>query len=456
MKLESPWKPRLADAGGLIHERLVLALAQDILSGALPSGARLPPHRDVADQLNVSVGTVTRAYATLQRQGLVRSEKGRGMFVTSRTRNPDRRMDLSINAPPPVLTGRMLSEAMSRVAASIDADCFTRYMAPGGLPEHRLMLARMIAAAGGPSFDPSQVIITEGAQQGIFLAMAAAPPGPLAIEELTYPGALRAARQLKRPLVPLALDDQGITPDSLEAALAGKNPPVLLYLVPSVQNPTGAVMGVERRRLIADIARSTNLTIIEDDVYSAFAPAKLPSIAEFAPDHVLYVGSLSKCLAPGLRMGYVAAPPAMLDTLGDWLMAMRTTATPFAGMLLSYWVSEGVAETIVQAIRAETARRNQIARSVLGPWLSPLQSDSLHVWLPMETARAREIVLAAAQAAISLAPPDAFMVDPNLARSGLRICIGTLDDADLREALSRIKELLAGAGTSQIDMTGII
>lgn len=456
MKLESPWKPRLADTGGLIHERLVQALAQDILSGALPSGARLPPHRDVADQLNVSVGTVTRAYGALQRQGLVRSEKGRGMFVTSRMRSAERRLDLSINTPPPIVTTRMLSEAITRVASHVDAGCFTRYMAPTGLPEHRQMLARMIAANDGPAFDPSQIIVTEGGQQGIFLTMAAAAPGPLAVEELTYPGALRAARQLQRPLLPLTLDDQGITPESLEAALAGENPPTLLYVVPSVQNPTGAVMGLERRRQIAELARRANLMIIEDDVYSVFAPARLPTLAELAPDHVFYVGSLSKCMAPGLRLGYVAAPPQMLDTINDWLMAMRTTTTPISGMLLSYWMSEGIADAIVQAVRAETVRRNQVARSVLGPWLSPLQNDSLHAWLPMETARARDLVLAASQAGITLAPPDAFMADPGLAATGLRICLGTLDDADLHEALSRLREMLLGTGASQLDMMSIV
>lgn len=456
MKLESPWNPRLSESTGLIHDRLVVAITQDILSGSIPSGARLPTHRQVADQLGVSIGTVTRAYATLQRQGLVKSEKGRGMFVASQIRRTERRLDLSVNAPPPVVTGRMLTDAMNKIGTTVDADFFTRYMPAAGLPEHRQMLAHMITQTHGLPVEPSQIIMTNGAQQGLFLAMAAAPQGTLAIEQLTYPGALRAARQLQRPLVPLAMDDQGVLPQALEAALASDAPPSLLYLVPTVQNPTGAVMGVERRQAIADIAKGANLTIIEDDVYSVFAPAKLPPIAQFAPEHVLYVGSLSKCLAPGLRVGYIAAPQRLLDDVSQWLLATQTMATPLSGLLMAYWLSEGLVESIAQSIRAEATRRNKVVRSVLGQWLSPMRGDALHAWLPMETARARDIVMAASQSGITLAPPEAFMANPNLVESGLRICLGGLDDAELKSGLTRLNELLAGAGSSPLTMAGIV
>ncbi|AWB32521.1 aminotransferase-like domain-containing protein [Orrella marina] len=456
MKLLSPWTPRLADSEGLIHERLVVAVTQDILCGDIPSGARLPTHRQVADQLGVSIGTVTRAYATLQRQGLVKSEKGRGMFVLPHIRHTERRLDLSVNAPPPVVTGRMLTEAINKLGATVDADFFTRYMPAAGLPEHRLMLARMLSHNHDLSVEPSQIIMTNGAQQGLFLAMAAATSGPLAIEQLTYPGALRAARQLKRPLVPLAIDEQGIVPEALEAAMTSDNPPTLLYLVPSVQNPTGAVMGLERRRSIADIAKQFDLTIIEDDVYSLFTPTQLPPLARFAPEHVLYVGSLSKCLAPGLRVGYIAAPARMVDEVNHWLLATQTMATPLSGLLMAHWLSEGVVQSIAQSIRAEATRRNKILRSVLGPCLSPLHRDALHAWIPMQTSRARDIVLAASQSGITLAPPDAFMADPNLSDSGIRICLGGLDDSELREALGRLDALLAGACTSRLNVASIV
>lgn len=456
MKLESSWKPRLSESAGLIHERMVAAVTQDLFAGTIPPGARMPTHRQVAGQLGISIGTVTRAYAVLQRQGLVKSEKGRGMFAAPHVRRTERQLDLSVNMPPPVVTSRMLTDALSRMAADVDVDFFTRYLPAAGLPEHRRLLAGMIARNHGLSFDPSQIIMTDGAQQGLFLAMAAAPPGPLAIEQLTYPGALRAARQLRRPLVPLAMDDQGVLAQALEAAMASDTPPSALYLVPTIQNPTGAVMGIERRQAIADIARRTKLTVIEDDVYSVFAPSRLPPIAQFAPEHVLFVGSLSKCLAPGSRVGYIAAPQCLLDDVNQGLMATQTMASPWSGLLMACWLREGLVESIAQSIRTEAKRRNSMVRSVLGRWLPPARADALHAWLPMETARAREIVLAASQSGMTLAPPEAFMADPALAESGLRICLGGLDVAGLKDALVRLNGLLAGAGSSPLNMAGIV
>lgn len=454
--MPSCWNPRLAESGGLIHERIAIAITEDILSGTIPPRARLPTHRQVADQLGVSVGTVTRAYATLQRQGLVKSESGRGMFVTSEARRTEGRLDLSVNVPPPVVTSRMLADAMSKMSGLLDVDCFTRYVPAAGLPEHRLMLARWLERNHGLSVEPAQVVMTNGAQQGLFLAMAAAAQGPLAIEELTYPGALRAARQLRRPLVPLAMDDEGIKPDALEAALNDRDPPAVLYITPTIQNPTGAIMSPERRQAIADIARAANLTIIEDDVYSVFAPTPLPPIAHYAPDQVLYVGSLSKCLAPGLRVGYVATPPRLIDEMNDWLQATQTMATPLSGLLMACWLSEGLVDSIAKSIQAEARRRNQIARAELGDWLPPATGDALHAWIPMETSRAREVVLAASQTGITLAPPGAFMANPTLKESGIRVCLGGLPDAELKEALCRLSELLAGAGPVQHQMAGIV
>jgi len=458
VKLESQWKPRLAQDEGLVHERLVIALTQDILSGEIPCGARLPPHRDVASELGISVGTVTRAYATLQRQGLVKSEKGRGMFVATQIQRSEARLDLSVNMPPPIVTGRMLTEAINRLAVTIDTDFFTRYMSPGGLPEHRLMIARMVNANQGLQVEPTQVIMTNGAQQALFLAMSALPDGPLAIESLSFPGALRAARQLRRPLVSLPMDSEGILPDALEAALAGKQPPKLLYVVPTIQNPTGAVMGVRRRKAIAEIAMRHDLLVIEDDVYSVFAPEPMPPIAKFAPDHVLYASGFSKCLAPGLRVGYLVVPERFGEQAINWLMATQTMATPVSGLLLAHWMADGLVDSIARSIRAEARTRNKMVRELLAPWLGQgAIGDSLHAWLPMPTDRAREVVSVAAQAGIVLSPPDVFMSEPGVVDSGIRICLGAVQESQqLHEALLRLKDILQGGVMGTLGQSCII
>jgi len=155
-------------------------------------------------------------------------------------------------------------------------------------------------------------------------------------------------------------------------------------------------------------------------------------------------------------VGYIATPARWLDALNGWLLATQTTTSPLSSWLMAHWITEGLVDAIAQSVRLEARRRNQLARPMLGPWLAPMHGDALHAWLPMETARAREIVLAASQSGITLAPPDAFMADPNLSMSGLRVCFGGLNDSELEVSLTRLQELIAGTGSSQVDMVGIV
>ncbi len=457
MKLPSPWTPRLAPPPGLAHERLTAALAEDILAGVIPAGSRLPAHRDLAYRLGISLGTVTRAYETLQRRGLANGQKGRGMFVnetaTQEGARESERIDLSVNLPPPVLTAPMLKALLGRVAEKVDARHFNAYEAPAGRSSHRTLLARRLAEERGLAFDPTRLFVTSGAQHAIFVALASAPPGPVAIEAVTYPGALRAARMLGRELIPLAMDEQGVTTDSLRAALVRPDPPRVVYLMPSMQNPTGAHMEEARRHEIAGIARAADLTLIEDDVYAVFAPSsRLPALALLAPERTFYVGSLSKSLAPGLRTGYLLAPDETIEACNHWLQATRSMADPVSGLIMEQGIGEGLDKSVAQSIRAQAQTRCAMARERLGPWLAPQAIDGLHVWLPLPTARARDIVLAAARRDIHLAPPEAFMADPQASDAGLRLCLGNAEPAQLELALDVIAELLAQTGEADLGL----
>lgn len=365
------------------------------------------------------------------------------MFVANTAPARPSRIDLSVNLPPSILTTTMLSNLMSRVAGTVEADQFNSYAPAAGLPEHRAMLARKITDGRELDVDPGNLIITNGAQHGIFVAMAVAPAGPIAIEEMSYPGALRAARTMGRGLVPVAMDDQGVRPDALRAVLAAPSGPRAVYVMPSLQNPTGATMDAGRRAEIVAIAREHDATLIEDDVYSIFAPRALPPLAQLAPERTFYVGSLSKSLAPGLRVGYLVVPQNKVETCTAWMQATQSMANPVSALLMSQALSENLTKSVAQSVRAEAKRRTELARGLLGRWLAPQATEGLHVWLPMPTARARDIVLAAARLNITLAPPEAFMADPDAAMSGLRLCLGTLSERDLRQALEVLSGLLS-------------
>ncbi|USQ49471.1 aminotransferase class I/II-fold pyridoxal phosphate-dependent enzyme [Serratia marcescens] len=199
MRLQSPWQPRLANAEVTTVERLVLALGDDIIEGKLQGGDRLPAHRTLAWQLEIGLGTVTKAYAILERRGLVRSVKGRGMFVAIRHAREKREIDLSSNAPPAVLTDRLLARTLASIARKMDADHLNLYSPPTGHLEHRRLLARWLENVG-VTIEPSNLALTSNARQAISLAfdLACGPRGTILTERISYPGAIALAQ---RPLL---------------------------------------------------------------------------------------------------------------------------------------------------------------------------------------------------------------------------------------------------------------
>ena len=307
MLQQSPWQAHLSEQPGSPAEKLVRALAGDILEGRLEAGARLPAHRDLAWSLKIGVGTVTKAYAVLERRGLTRSVKGRGTFVALVQSHKPAGIDLSFNQPPAMLSERMLRRTLASIAKSVDPSLFTHYPPALGHDEHRRLMAQWLNDLGMPA-EPERVVLTSGAQQALSVAFAVAlrPGGTIFCEALTYPGVITLARFAGYRLAGVAMDDEGMIPAALEEALAGRPKGVrsaILYIMPTMQNPTTATMGTARRQEIAEICRRHGIVIVEDDVYSLVPLPGRPPIATLAPERTFYVNSLSKTVSPGLRIG---------------------------------------------------------------------------------------------------------------------------------------------------------
>ena len=180
MREASPWSPRLAAISGPVSERLIAALAEDIIDGRVPAGARLPAHRALAAALGISIGSVTKAYAALERRGLVRGAQGRGMFAAYRGRDAGGVIDLAANVPPPLLGDDALSDALTAVSRRIDTRGLADYGPPGGHVGHRRSVAAWIALTG-LRLEADDLLLCNGAQQAIaaaLLAASAARPGP--------------------------------------------------------------------------------------------------------------------------------------------------------------------------------------------------------------------------------------------------------------------------------------
>ncbi len=169
---------------------------------------------------------------------------------------------------------------------------------------------------------PEHINITTGSQ-GVLDALGKvliSPDDAVAVEAPTYLGALQAFNPYGPRYVQMETDEDGLIPDSMEKVIK-EHRPKLVYLVPTFQNPTGRTIPLERRKRIADIAKSTDTLVIEDDPYGQLRYRGQPvtPIAAMAPDHVVYCGSFSKVFAPGLRVGFYVAP----DLVEEWLIRAK-------------------------------------------------------------------------------------------------------------------------------------
>jgi DNA-binding transcriptional MocR family regulator len=250
-------------------------------------------------------------------------------------------------------------------------------------------------------------------------------------------------------LVAVSMDAQGLTPEALDKA-AAESGARSVYVQP-LQNPTGRIMGLERRLAIVEVARQRDLLLVEDDLYCAYASELgLPPLASLAPERVFYVNGLSKSLTPGLRVGY-CVPPQGDDWLERCLGALRAIAfcSPGLGALIAtQWIEDGTAGDILEAHRDELATRTRRAMEILGAATSrPLNRAATHLWLPMSELAAERAAARALRDGVQVTSPTAPLV-PGAMEHGLRVCLGAAPSlAVLDEGLS----ILARALTERDD-----
>jgi DNA-binding transcriptional MocR family regulator len=208
--------------------------------------------------------------------------------------------------------------------------------------------------------------------------------------------------------------------------------------MPTLQNPTSRTMGLPRRRAIADAVAAAGLTVIEDDPYG-FLADETP-LATLIPDRTVYISGLSKSLAAGLRVGFLAAPPALVERLAAAVFASTVMAPPITAELAARWIADGTAHRIVEWKRDEFAARQQIVRRVLG-WRAP-RPRSPHVWLPAPPhTTAEDLVEQARLRGVLVSASPAFAIGSARPEHAIRICLGPPPS---REALDDALRVLAG------------
>lgn len=444
------WLPKLSrDSEAPLYRQLVEAIARDIRSGRLEAGTRLPPHRELAHALAVSVGAVTRAYDEAADRGLVTGHVGRGTFVAARPRPQNGPIDLSRTTVPVDASGAVAEGIMALRRRPVLLERLTCELTGGPDRDRHAAAAWLERTAGFGNLEWTRLICCLGAQNAMAIALAAlAEPGrPILCEASTFSGMKALAALTGRPLLGVEMDAEGATPDGLERA-ARNGGARLFYTIPTLQNPTTSVMGLARREAIVHVARKCDLWLIEDDIYAPYARGYgLPPLALLAPERTIYISSLSKIVAPGLRAGFLVAPDGdAFDRCQRAARALMHSPPGLTGAIATHLIESGSADTVADDAVAEAGRRIACARRVLGSAVAVTSVDAgLHAWVPMREIEAERAVAHALHLGIRLSSPSAFGTSADLQATGLRLCLGgAASVAVLESALVRLRGIIRG------------
>ena len=441
------WLPRLAAHGGPRFLQIAEALQAAVENGSLKPGDRLPPQRRLAAQLDVDLTTVTRAYDEARRRNLLEGRGARGTYVAAPKVELTAVLDLSMNTPPPpdgVDFDDMLKQGLSQVLMRADNAALMTYHLGGGSDSDRKAGATWLAPMFGHP-DARHIVVCPGAQAAIAaLILALTAPGDVILAEpTTYPGLLAAATQFGRQVIAVEADRHGMLPEMLEEACR-RHKPGLVYVNPTLQNPTAVTMPERRRKALAGIAQRCGVRVVEDDPYWRLAAAPPPPVATFAPDQVVYISTLSKCLTPGLRVAFVLVRDP--DVRERFLAALRSFAlmvAPLTAALATQWILDGSADRLMEGVRNEARLRHRMARDILAGRYSGA-GDGLHVWLELPAYwNASQLARAAEREGIAVTPAEAFATGGGSANA-IRISLGSIKDRGrLQAGLQRLSHLLA-------------
>lgn len=480
-----PWQVSLVDRidpsrNIPIYMQIIQALIRDIERGRLASGDYLPSSRQLATLLGVNRKTVVLAYEDLIAQGWLASAGTRGTMVSTslpqsvKKKQPEAEVTMSSVAidyrvaPPPERSlalpagpglkldegapdGRLFpAELLARAYRSATHRAARRngfqYRDPRGSPMLRECVAMMLKSQRGLPVSAENICITRGSQNGIFLStqVLIQPGDAVIVEDLTYEPAVAAFRALGAKVLSVPVDEDGMDVEAVEA-VCRKNAVRAVFVTPHHQFPTTVALRPERRLRLLALARQFGFAIIEDDYDHEFHFESQPLLpmAGYGPGQVIYVGSLSKLLLPALRIGYVAAPPAVIEAIAHRISltdGMGNTLTEDAAAEL---IENGELRRHTRKVWQVYARRREnfaaeIDRSFGGLAEYSIPDGGLAFWLRFDT-DLDQLEARAAAMGLRFAASRSFMMRDDAPR-GLRIGFASLTEQEAQTAIAALRK----------------
>ena len=439
-----------------LYEALYRAIREDILTGTLLPGEKLPSKRALASNLEVGKTTVEAAYAQLLEEGYISSRERSGFFVeavepqkkarpvqpvTESVPLPRQGADLTGNG-----TGQFPFSVWIRLQREVILDYGERLLLPvdsRGAPETRTAIAKNLGDFRGMTVDPENILIGAGTDflYNLLLQLlgqdkvyGVEDPGYGKIRKIYAAGGVRC--------LPIPMDESGIRPDSLGGAR-------VLHISPSHHFPTGIVMPLSRRRALIDWARRTDGFIIEDDYDTEFRfrGHPLPPMQTMDPERVIYMNTFSKTLFPSIRISYMVLPAGLMARFREKLGFYGCTVPSFEQYTLARFLDRGYFEKHINRMRKfYRARRNRVIAMLAGcpaaGKFTILEQDAgLHFLLKVETALDDNALTALfAQSGLRVQPLGSIYTSPREdCRGMLVINYSAVDEKALEEGLGKLE-----------------
>lgn len=434
-------------------------LAQKIRDGQLSAGEKLPAHRVQAQRLGVGVATVSRAYARLEQMGLATARVGDGTYVRALGQDAAPPapgalpIDLAHNVAIPTDEVEALRQALAEI--SQDPACMARvlaYQPETGAPHHRQAGADWLRRFGTTG-DANRVMVTHGAQHGLagVLRTLAKPGDTLLTESLSYPGLLALARSLRLQVIGLEMDGEGLLPEALDQA-AHRFQAKLLFCSPTLHNPTARTMPLARREALAAVIRRRGLWLVEDVVHAAVLAQPPPAVSTLVPAQSFLLASLSKVMAPGLRVGYLEAAPEWLDKVAASIRADCWMVAPLMPEIASRWMASGEAERLITLQRQHIDERLALAHTCLAGYDYAWSAHHPHLWFPLpEPWHASPFAAALRQAGVLVRTAEQFAAGRSRAPHAVRISLNTAtSSAQLEMGLRTLVQVLQSSPASDM------
>ncbi|MCG8485543.1 MAG: PLP-dependent aminotransferase family protein [Clostridia bacterium] len=461
-----------------IYRQIVDFIKHKISTGQWPVGSKLPTQRQLAEAFDVNRSTVIEALDELKSEGLIKGKGSGGTVVINNTwsllaslpsSNWGKLINSGIHKPnhptiqkinklefdekiirlgtgelsPELYPKEQMQAMLKKAADKMDS---LGYVEPKGLLCLREVISEYLKKFN-INASPESILIVSGSLQALQLISIGLlnPNSIVMLEKPSYLKSLHVFESVGMQLKGLEMDNEGLLPNKIEPL---HNRATLLYTIPTFHNPTGKLMPFNRRKKVLDICNQHRLPIIEDDAYRELWLDEEPPKPIKSLDRngiVLYMGSLSKSLAPGLRIGWLVGPEAVIERLGDIKMQTDYGSSSLSQWVASQWIPSPIYDKYLDDLRKHLKYRRKLALDVLEKYYSDIAvwekpKGGFYIWLKLnQPISMQKLFVKAHKEAILINPGDIYDFSNNQC---IRISYSYASLSDLEHALKRLSEII--------------